>query len=423
MVATNLGRSFKRAVRRMPRITGAAAGAPETGRTGRIAGLDAIRGLAILLVVFHHYITAPSGLDPESPGGRLIAMLSFGWTGVDLFFVLSGYLIGGIILRNGHQDGFLLAFYRRRAARLLPLYLVVLALYVIFGPLILSGASRAAQWLVVGNGEPIPLWSYLLYLQNFFIAAKLGWGGHWLAPTWSLAIEEQFYLIAPLLLLTVPRRHLVSVLIALIAISPVCRVLLMVGSGDALPGYVLLPARWDALFIGILGAYVVNRPDARGWLEANPRAIMQAFVGLGAVIAGMQACGFLAYNQLAYAIFGCTLIALFALSFIAVVLFVDNGFTRGLAQNRWLVQLGVISYGVYLIHQPMQGIVRLAYDQRAPRFLDITDAGVALAAAALTIIAATLSWRYLEQPILARSVPAGTLPRDEATTVPAEVCR
>jgi peptidoglycan/LPS O-acetylase OafA/YrhL len=353
----------------------------------------------------------------------VIAMLSFGWTGVDLFFVLSGYLIGGIILRNGHQDGFLLAFYRRRAARLLPLYLVVLALYVIFAPSILSGASRAAQWLVAGGGEPIPLWSYVLYLQNFFIAAKLSWGGHWLAPTWSLAIEEQFYLIAPLLLLTAPRQHLVRVLIALIAISPLCRVLLMAGSGNALPGYVLLPARWDALFIGILGAYAVSRADVRGWLEANPRAIMLAFGVLGAVIAGMQALGYLAYDQLAYAIFGYTLIAVFALSFISVVLFVDNRFTRALSQTRWLVQLGIISYGVYLIHQPMQGLVRLAYDQRDPRILDLADAGVTLTAAALTIIAAALSWRYLEQPILARSVPTstGALPRDKAAAVPAEI--
>src|SRR5438105_4992960 len=87
-------------------IGGSDPGMP-TGRAGRIPSLDAIRGIAILLVLLHHYITAPSAFEPGSLPDRVISLISFGWAGVDLFFVLSGFLIGGIILRNGHQDGFL----------------------------------------------------------------------------------------------------------------------------------------------------------------------------------------------------------------------------------------------------------------------------------------------------------------------------
>ena len=144
------------------------------------------------------------------------------WAGVDLFFVLSGYLIGGILIKHRDAENYFQAFYVRRAARLLPLYLVMVALYFALGPLLLASRTNAGAWLVHGPGPSIPVWGYLLYVQNLFVAQSGGWGGHWLAPTWSLAVEEQFYLIAPLLLRIVPvaqHRTRVSTVLIVAAIA------------------------------------------------------------------------------------------------------------------------------------------------------------------------------------------------------------
>jgi len=383
------------------------------GRAGRIASLDAIRGIAILLVLLHHYITAPSAFPPGSLGERIISLISFGWAGVDLFFVLSGFLIGGIILRGGHEDGFLLGFYRRRAARLLPLYLVVLGLYAIVAPCLVATYDTRAAWLASAVGAP--LWSHLFYLQNFFIAAHQSWGGNWLAPTWSLAIEEQFYLVAPLLLLTVPRRYLAATLILLIATAPLCRVLTLRWTEHFLPVYVLLPTRWDALAIGMLGACAVDSAQGRAWLTANPHWIRRALLTLGAMLATLQAFGVFARSDLTFAMIGFTLIALFSLSLILAALFLDNAFSRALARSRVLINLGIISYGIYLIHMPVFGLVHLLYAGHDPRLATFQDAGVIAAAAVITIGLAALSWRYFEAPILARSAAVSRgAPRSEA---------
>jgi len=372
-----------------------------TGRNGRIASLDAIRGIAILLVLLHHYITAPSAFEPGSLPDRIIGLISFGWSGVDLFFVLSGFLIGGIILRNGHEDGFLFGFYRRRAARLLPLYLVVVGLYAIVAPYLVAAYGERAAWLASTVGAP--LWSHLFYLQNFFIAAHQSLGGNWLAPTWSLAIEEQFYLVAPLLLLTVPRRYLPATLILLIVIAPLCRVLALRWTGHFLPVYVLLPTRWDALAIGMLCAYAVDSARGRAWLMANPHWIKRALMTLGAMLATLQAFGVFAKSDLTFAMIGFTLIALFSLSLILAALFLDNGLSRALSRSTALINLGIISYGIYLIHMPVFGLVHLLYAHHDPRLSTFQDAGVVAAAAVITVGLAALSWRYFEAPILARS--------------------
>lgn len=372
-----------------------------TDRNGRIASLDAIRGIAILLVLLHHFITAPSAFEPGSLPDRIIALFAFGWAGVDLFFVLSGFLIGGIILRGGQEDGFLLGFYRRRAARLLPLYLVVLAIYAILAPSLIATYQDRAAWLASTVGAP--LWSHLFYLQNFFIAANNSWGGNWLAPTWSLAIEEQFYLVAPLLLLTVPRRYLATTLIALIVTAPLCRVALLLSTGHFLSVYVLLPARWDALAIGVLGACAVESARGRAWLSAHPEWIKRALMTLGAILLMLQAFGVFSRSELTFAALGFTLVALFSLSLILAALFLDNGLSRALARSRVLIRLGIVSYGIYLIHMPVLGLAHLLCAHQDPRLATFQDAGVNALAAALTIGLAILSWRYFEAPILARS--------------------
>src|SRR6187551_1983620 len=153
----------------------------ETHNNKRLYGLDTLRAIAIIIVLIYHYKVVVSS---ENIFGF---MSQLGWTGVDLFFVLSGYLIGDQILSAfaKGQDFSLKQFYIRRILRTLPNYYFVLALYFIF-PVALSGTVTA------------PLWSFLTFTQNLNLNA-----GETFTHSWSLCIEEQFYLIFPVIALLI----------------------------------------------------------------------------------------------------------------------------------------------------------------------------------------------------------------------------
>src|ERR1019366_1514205 len=151
-------------------------------RMERVSELDGLRALAILLVVAWHYLGVGDGA--ASIPWRIFMV---GRTGVDLFFVLSGYLITGILLANAESSSYFSTFYRRRSFRILPIYGVMLAIYLIGRHL-----GGSAPILFAG---PLPWWSYAIGLQNIWMTIEQTYGAFWLAGTWSLAIEEQFYLI------------------------------------------------------------------------------------------------------------------------------------------------------------------------------------------------------------------------------------
>ncbi len=143
--------------------------------TNRVGGLDALRAFAIMLVIIAHY--------PKPEAGIAMRALNFGWIGVDLFFVLSGYLIAGQLfgaIARGREVS-LSAFYVRRILRTLPNYYVVLAVYAVL-PVLLSTMSST------------PLWKYTIFTQNFGVPAVF-------SPSWSLCVEEQFYLLFPIVVI------------------------------------------------------------------------------------------------------------------------------------------------------------------------------------------------------------------------------
>ena len=160
----------------------------------RIEELDGIRGIAILMVLIWHLIgTRLFWVKEEHILFPLKEWLKVGRTGVDLFFVLSGFLIGGIILDNYRKSNFLKVFWIRRCCRILPvLYLTVFAYFVSFN--LLDHKTYPALF-----SPTLPIWSYLTFTQNIFMAIEKHLGAKFLSVTWSLAIEEQFYIVAPLL--------------------------------------------------------------------------------------------------------------------------------------------------------------------------------------------------------------------------------
>lgn len=164
------------------------------------AALDGLRGCAVLAVVLLH---ATSSLQHPATiaGGAIKKLFSCGWIGVDLFFVLSGFLITGILVDAKGRPRYFRTFYWRRSLRILPLYYGLLVVLFVIAPAVAGPAWRAGA--LPSSGQA---W-YWLHLQNF-VSLRNETAGY-LGNLWSLAIEEQFYLVwAPLILITDRRRAL-----------------------------------------------------------------------------------------------------------------------------------------------------------------------------------------------------------------------
>ena len=343
----------------------------------RIPELDGLRGTAVLCVIFGHYA---SYIVPK------VEFLEFASLGVDVFFVLSGFLIGGIILDQHKQDGFVASFYGRRAARILPVYFAVIAL------------AFAAQALTAGApwmDRLLPPWIYLAFLSNFALA-QLGRTGLLLNPTWSLAVEEQFYLMMPVIVMLTPRRSLPWLLGALCLVAIGLRA---VFAADLAATEVLLPCRMDALLIGVGAAYAQRHLDLSG------RATTLLAMALGPVLAYLLLIALLhdgaaPFTHTAY-----------ALATACVLLAAVNGLSSGGGLGApWLRFFGEISYGLYLIHEPVRILLTgavLGTTIFVPNLLRIP---VNLLALGIAVGLATLSWRFFERPILQWAARRRALP-------------
>ena len=148
----------------------------------RVPELDGLRGIAIGLVLLHHTLSPVPALKP---------FFDMCWSGVDLFFVLSGFLLGGVLLDHKDAPNLLRVFYTRRVCRILPLYFGLIAIYWLALQAPMPGFP---PWAILFLGQPfVPVWSCLTFTQNFYVATAGGLGATIISSTWSLAVEEQFY--------------------------------------------------------------------------------------------------------------------------------------------------------------------------------------------------------------------------------------
>lgn len=319
--------------------------------------LDGLRGVAILMVLCFH-LTQVLTLTPASAriDRAIHAILAQGWMGVDLFFVLSGLLITGILIDAKGSPHYFRNFYMRRILRIFPLYYAVIAFYLIVFPRIAPSVSAHYGYVY---GKPILYW---LYASNHAIAQGLSDGGHGflgvLAPTWSLAVEEQFYLCWPLVVYFLSRRGLLRACPIIIAGVIVIRIALLArGVHWAYVG-TLAPCRLDALAIGGLVACLIRRrrglPNlARLTLPVSIIAVV-SFLVIGAI---QHHFGF-HQGQLRYA-FGYTFLAILAacLMLRAITTPRRHSFAR-LLTHPWLMAFGKYSYAMYLLHMPLQEVIR-----------------------------------------------------------------
>ena len=355
--------------------------------------LDGLRGVAILGVLLFH-------------AGRF----SLGWTGIVLFFVLSGFLITGILLDGKQRAAYFRNFYARRALRIFPAYYVVLGLtWWIKRDFTVSG-------LETGIESALPEWTYfLLYVQNYWM------GAHWfgtplsrlLGFSWTLAVEEQFYLVWPLLVYFLGSRALLLLCAALVAAAPLLRMWILGASDNPMLMLASLPSHLDSLAIGAAICLISRDARLRVWLTRRSGAMLLAAAGIPlAVLVG--ATGFAPYamgGRLQWASLpgNAWFLTLISLVFGAVLILALAGASRLSSALSWrpLRALGKISYGVYLYHTLAFFLVLTAY--KVSVFLPFPGSRIAdwdmLAINALQMVLAVAmaaaSYRYLERPLLA----------------------
>jgi peptidoglycan/LPS O-acetylase OafA/YrhL len=339
----------------------------------RVPELDALRALAAAIVLLFH-IRPPTFV--------------FGWTGVDLFFVLSGYLITKIILENSGSSGFFRSFYVRRGLRIWPIYYLSLLALVILNPFL---------------AEPQPLTDlpyYLTYTQNasyywhreptpFHVAFR---------HTWTLALEEQFYIIWPALVMWVGRTRLVQLCLLIVVGAYVARAGLFYGPGYSL---LILPARCDGFALGgLLAALLFG-------VERGSKAHRAVMIGsLVALTAAALYLGIGVYQSSMVGVLGLptppdpapTLLAVNLVYFgmVGAVVCTQGRLALAPLRLRPLVYLGQISYGIYIYHY----MIYWAYDGCGRQFNNGQTWEVNILKIATTLVVAMISWELIERPIL-----------------------
>jgi peptidoglycan/LPS O-acetylase OafA/YrhL len=361
---------------------------PEPDR-GRVPELDGIRGLAILLVLIWHYVLC------EASPPLLFRFLNITWSGVELFFVLSGFLIGGILLDHRDAPAYFRAFYVRRACRILPLYYGLLILMAVLLPIHNRlPIGTASDWLFAGRA---PFWSYFTFTQNLLLAKYQRWGPNFICVTWSLAIEEQFYLVLPLVIRFVPRRVLPFVLMPFLVIAPLTRALLWTPQNFAIPAQMSAIGKTDALLLGVLCAWFVREPRFAERLPRFAPALRIIF------FSGVGFACLSAYPETVTPLLPVISESALAFGYAALLLLVvsmpQSPFAR-VARWRWLRGLGIIAYGTYLIHQPVSGFVFGFAHRHWPYIEEASDLALVALSLAITIVVAAASWRWFETPLL-----------------------
>lgn len=370
--------------------------------TERIPELDGLRGVAIGLVLITHCFNVVA--TPQEPKSlvRFLAFIcsvkSFAWSGVDLFLVLSGFLIGGKLLDTRYLPDYFTQFYARRARRIFPAYLVFLGLMACAYVFIYPSHRLAMAWAL---DHPLPWYFYLTFTANIWMAYHNTYGAWGLAVLWSLAVEEQFYLIAPFFvrLVSPTRLPLVFATGILSALLLRCSLRFM-GSHAHLALYVLLPCRVDAFLWGMLAAYFLRSPKLWNSLVEYKQWLWRLFFFLGAGICLASFSPQVSIHSIATTTIGYDWLDVFYLTTLVLVLVDRRRWLGNAMRQSWLMRLGQISYCLYLIHYSVYGLSMgylLGHSGPVENGMDLC---VALLAIALSVGLATLSWELLEKPIL-----------------------
>ena len=328
------------------------------------------------MVMWFHYFQNPDNVPGGFVGVFFTKINTLGQTGVDLFFVLSGFLITRILLSDKESPFYLRDFYIKRSLRIFPLYYFFLVYYLFIDPLLL--------------GKPVPLfssyWWWLVYLQN--IPPTFGISSCGPAHYWSLAIEEHFYLFWPLLVFYCRRRGLMIAAFSMIALSFGMRFIFL--THDWNPFYFTL-TRLDALSFGTILALL--EPNLRSNIVVDLKFLSLMLVAF----VSMTLVAYVFFTGKSYFIIQIVkypVIAFFYFSLIAIIICSQSeSIVCRIFSNKFALYLGGISYGLYVYH----GTCFRWFDRlfpKAPILLSI------ILSFGFTIVVAHISFKIIESPFL-----------------------
>jgi peptidoglycan/LPS O-acetylase OafA/YrhL len=366
-----------------------------------LPGLDGVRGIAILLVMLFHFVEMkPScGIDDF-----FYSVTRYGWSGVDLFFVLSGFLITGILIDAKGTENYFRNFYARRALRILPLYYAFVAGLLLLYPRI-GGQQVASEALVLQQNQ----WWYWTHLVNWLVARA----GDFKAATpldtggfWSLSIEEQFYLVWPVVILLVSPRHLLRLCVSLVVAAALIRFAMVARGASFQAIFTVTFARMDGIAMGATIAVIAR--SSIGLNGVRRLAPVVAAVAIGGVVAievVERTTSYRLGSTFALAI-RCTLFVwLWGALVVGVLTAVQGGLLQYLTYTTVLRSFGKYSYALYLFHMHMNRLLaKLGFDP-----IDgVTIGGSVLPWQILYVVVATvvslliayLSWHLYEKHFL-----------------------
>jgi peptidoglycan/LPS O-acetylase OafA/YrhL len=333
-----------------------------------IPSLDGVRGIAILFVLTYHFLVFGALLQGHVSSlwidRAAFRAVSFGQEGVDLFFVLSGFLITRILLGARAKGNYFLTFYARRALRIFPAYYGFLFALIVILPQL--PGFRENVGLASLRDHQLVYWTYFYNIAISVSQHPLMYTGRYDQPHfWSLAVEEQFYLVWPAVVLVLGRWRLGVFCLLCIIAAPIFRYELVHGAIPRLPrGSIgvewLMPARLDQLAIGGLIAVISAKPDflrkAARW--AIPVGIVSAL--LVVVYVGRDPRVRFPILPEQVEVFGYSAVALAFASLLTMVVGGVPGSLQALCGNRVLTFFGRYSYGLYVVHyQIMQWLIQL----------------------------------------------------------------
>lgn len=310
----------------------------------QLRSLDAIRGLAVIWVVLHNVTALPSiEIDPLLHLLKLF--LNPGWIGVQIFFALSGFLITGKLIDSRHANNYYSGFYAKRVLRIFPLYYAVLFVCLVLIPL-LFGTPAALQPAVAGQ------WWLWVFVSNFASVDLYGFGHFW-----SLAVEEQFYLVWPWLLRAFDVRSAMRlcVCIAIIALYLRCGLIVFGAHHETL--YYSTFCRMDALALGSAGAAIVRMPQTRLVIFEKRRqitAITLLLVTIGALTTDGYDSANIYCQSYGYTILS---VASAVLVTLAAVTDITAPHPRSVLHTGWLCSFGKYSFAIYVLHALLHKLI------------------------------------------------------------------
>jgi peptidoglycan/LPS O-acetylase OafA/YrhL len=360
----------------------------------RLPALDGIRGLAIICVMAYHFTNRLLLNDIINEHTALTSLMYSGWLGVDLFFALSGYLITGILCDTKKSQRYFSSFYGRRVLRIFPLYYANLAIFFLVIPVLID--IRGTEFEILNKNQ---LW-FWTYTSNFLQAKVGGFGTIPGGYFWSLAVEEQFYIIWPLIVIALNPSQLLTICSTLLIAGVGLRLALLYNGVDASVLYVIPFTHLDSLLTGSIVAittkYSINFGVRLRWFHLAALASLAGILWLAVTRGGFE------YWDKSTCGFGILFLAIINSWCVYNVILLPGGtlakvvFSRGFLQS-----FGRYSYGLYLIHMPVGlGLDKAMLDRAAFPSPKVRCILFFLSAFSLSWVLAWLSWHAFEKRFL-----------------------